>query len=158
MTKGLEVSNTFPLDGATPPRPRQAAPETNVNWRLAGSHSHFSTPSDLFTGSIPCFQTNVKPKRNPPSKEHKKPQSYRSSRVSFGGRYRTRTCDPLHVNPKMRFFVIIFDCFCLFPFQNGYFSTLSKGGLSTVSGSVCGCSCGQTTTRPSGPSDWNPPA
>ncbi len=44
------MSCTFPLDGATPPRPRLYGAGSQVIWRSAGNQSHFSTPSDLFTG------------------------------------------------------------------------------------------------------------
>ena len=41
-----------------------------------------------------------------PKTQRKIPQNLAALRDLFGGRYRTRTCDPLHVNRNLNFFII----------------------------------------------------
>ena len=72
------------------------------------------------------------------SNAKRNPRVLANSRASSGGRYRTRTCDPLHVNGKMGFFIIFLRCLWLFLFRSGCFPALSENKASTVSDRVCG--------------------
>ena len=62
------------------------------------------------------------------------------SRRLDGGRYRTRTCDPLHVNRDLKLFIIIsvrFWSFCSVPFAFQYFLSLSFPHIPRRSVAVC---------------------
>ena len=65
----------------------------------------------------------------------------------YGGRYRTRTCDPLHVKRQGKFFLIISAYFYWFLFHFICFSVLSAHRVSTCSTAVCDWLCGQRNQR-----------
>ena len=76
------------------------------------------------------------------SKRKKPPFSLENSGF-YGGRYRTRTCDPLHVKRHGYFFLIISAYFQCFLFHSICFSALSAHKVSTCSTAVCDWLCGQ---------------
>ena len=78
-----------------------------------------------------------------PRKSKEKPMFSLKNSGFYGGRYRTRTCDPLHVKRQGSFFLIIWACFQWFSFHFICCSALSAHKVSTCSTAVCDWLCGQ---------------
>ena len=102
--------------------------QASIPVRLAGAGSH-------------CTAGIVDP--IPVSKTQKLQKSY-DFRSFSGGRYRTRTCDPLHVNAKFKFFLTSFIDLQPYPLQTACFPALFKHRVSGCSAALCGRLCGQT--------------
>ena len=75
-------------------------------------------------------------------------EAIEASRFCVGGRYRTRTCDPLHVNRHLKLFIIFFVRLWSFPFRFIWFPAPFKSTVSTYSTQVCGCLCGHSSLHP----------
>ena len=91
-----------------------------------------------------CRTIRLKIRLNTIFGQEKIPQSLAALRDFDGGRYRTRTCDPLHVNAKFKFFLTFFIDLQPYPLQTACFPALFKHRVSGCSAALCGRLCGQT--------------